>query len=104
MKASKFTDAQKAFILKHGADGHPVAEICRKAGIRVDQGSEFVSRDLDLWAYAHGVTLDFSRPGKPTDNAFIDAFNRKLCGECLNAHWFIRLGADTTMRNDPIAG
>jgi transposase InsO family protein len=35
--------------------------------IKVDQGSEFVSRDLDLWAYAKGVTLDFSRPGKPTD-------------------------------------
>ena len=33
MKASKFTDAQKAFILKQGADGHPVAEICRRAGI-----------------------------------------------------------------------
>jgi putative transposase len=31
--------------------------------IRVDQGTEFVSRDLDLWAYAKGVTLDFSRPG-----------------------------------------
>jgi hypothetical protein len=30
MKASKFTDAQKAFILKQGADGHPVAEICRR--------------------------------------------------------------------------
>jgi putative transposase len=35
--------------------------------IRVDQGSKFISRDLDLWAYLHGVTLDFSRPGKPTD-------------------------------------
>jgi putative transposase len=33
MKASKFTDARKAFILKQGADGHPVAEICRKASI-----------------------------------------------------------------------
>ena len=33
MKASKFTDAQKAFILKQGADGLPVADICRKAGI-----------------------------------------------------------------------
>jgi putative transposase len=33
MKASKFSDAQKAFILKQGADGMPVAEICRKAGI-----------------------------------------------------------------------
>ena len=33
MKASKFTDAQKAFILKQGTDGVPVADICRKAGI-----------------------------------------------------------------------
>jgi len=40
--------------------------------IRVDQGSEFISRDLDLWAYTNGVTLDFSRPGKPT---YIEAFN-----------------------------
>lgn len=59
--------------------------------IRVDQGSEFVSRDLDLWAYAKGVTLDFSRPGKPTDNAFIEAFNSKFRSECLNAHWFMSL-------------
>jgi putative transposase len=33
MKASKFTDAQKAFIIKQGEDGTPVAEVCRKAGI-----------------------------------------------------------------------
>lgn len=64
--------------------GHP-------ATIRVDQGSEFVSRDLDLWAYANGVTLDFSRPGKPTDNAFIEAFNGRFRAECLNAHWFLSL-------------
>jgi putative transposase len=55
---------------------------------RVDQGTEFVSRDLDLWAYQRGVTLDFSRPGKPTDNAFIESFNGKFRAECLNAHWF----------------
>ena len=59
--------------------------------IRVDQGSEFVSRDLDLWAYAKGVTLDFSRPAKPTDNAFIEAFNGRFRSECLNAHWFLTL-------------
>jgi putative transposase len=59
--------------------------------IRVDQGSEFVSRDLDLWAYTKGVILDFSRPGKPTDNAFIEAFNSKFRAECLNAHWFLTL-------------
>ena len=33
MKASKFTDAQKAFVIKQGEEGMPVAEICRKAGI-----------------------------------------------------------------------
>ena len=48
--------------------------------IRVDQGSEFISRDLDLWAYLNGVTLDFSRPGKPTDNAFIEALQRQVPG------------------------
>ncbi|WWA46758.1 IS3 family transposase [Pelagerythrobacter marensis] len=68
---------------------------CRKIGypktIRVDNGSEFISRDMDLWAYQRGVILDFSRPGKPTDNAFIEAFNSKLRSECLNAHWFLSL-------------
>ena len=59
--------------------------------IRVDQGSEFVSRDLDLWAYQRGVTLDFSRPGKPTDNSYIGSFNGKFRAECLNAHWFMSL-------------
>ena len=59
--------------------------------IRVDQGSEFVSRDLDLWAYQNNVVLDFSRPGKPTDNAFIEAFNGRFRAECLNAHWFLTL-------------
>jgi len=59
--------------------------------IRVDQGSEFISRDMDLWAYQRGVTLDFSRPGKPTDNAFIEAFNGRFRQECLNTHWFLSL-------------
>lgn len=59
--------------------------------IRVDQGSEFVSRDLDLWAYKNNIVLDFSRPGKPTDNAFIEALNGRFRAECLNAHWFLTL-------------
>ena len=70
-------------------------QVCRQVGyprtIRVDQGSEFISRDLDLWAYVHDVVLDFSRPGKPTDNAFIEAFNGRFRAECLNAHWFLSL-------------
>lgn len=74
---------------------HTLDQTCARVGypkaIRVDQGSEFVSRDLDLWAYRNGVVLDFSRPGKPTDNAFIEAFNGRFRAECLNAHWFLTL-------------
>jgi putative transposase len=69
--------------------------VCKDIGfprsIRVDQGPEFISKDLDLWAYRRGVILDFSRPGKPTDNAFIESLNGKFRAECLNAHWFTSL-------------
>jgi putative transposase len=59
--------------------------------IRVDNGPEFVSKALDRWAYENRVTLDFSRPGKPTDNAFVESFNGRLRDECLNVHWFLSL-------------
>ena len=44
-----------------------------------------------MGAYAHGVVLDFYRPGKPTDNAFIESFNSRFRQECLNEHWFLSL-------------
>lgn len=53
-----------------------------------DNGSEFQSRLVDLWAYTQKVQLEFSRPGKPTDNAHIESFNGSLRDECLNIHWF----------------
>jgi transposase InsO family protein len=59
--------------------------------IRLDNGPEFISRELDLWAFLRGVTRDFSRPGKPTDNAFIESMNGKFRGDCLNANWFMTL-------------
>jgi putative transposase len=59
--------------------------------IRLDNGPEFISKELDLWAFMRGVTLDFSRPGKPTDNAFIESLNGKFRAECLNASWFLSL-------------
>jgi putative transposase len=61
------------------------------AQIRLDNGPEFISKVLDAWAYAHGVDLVFSRPGKPTDNGYIESFNGKLRDECLNRHWFTSL-------------
>jgi putative transposase len=53
-----------------------------------DNGSEFTSQVMDLWAYRAGVQIDFSRPGKPTDNAHVESFNGTLRAECLDAHWF----------------
>lgn len=59
--------------------------------IQVDNGSEFISKDLDKWAYEHDVVLDFSRPGKPTDNPFIESFNGSFRDECLNTNWFLSI-------------
>ena len=56
--------------------------------IGVDNGPEFISKVLDTWAHNNGVELEFSRPGKPTDNAFIESFNGRLRQDCLNQHWF----------------
>jgi putative transposase len=68
-----------------------VAQHGRPTAIQVDHGPEFISRDLDLWAYWNQVQLDFSRPGKPTDNATIESFNARFRQECLNQHWFLSL-------------
>jgi putative transposase len=94
-----FTRYSPALDVRQAYRGADVVETleraCKEIGypkmIRCDNGSEFVSRDLDLWAYQREVTLDFSRPGKPTDNAFVESFNGKFRAECLNAHWFMGL-------------
>ena len=59
--------------------------------IRVDQGAEFTSKALIVWAQKRGITLDFSRAGRPTDNAFIESFNGKFRNECLSQHWFMNM-------------
>lgn len=56
----------------------------RPALIQVDNGPEFTSKALDEWAHRHKVTLQFIRPGKPVENAFIESFNGRLREECLN--------------------
>jgi putative transposase len=56
--------------------------------ITVDNGTEFTSKALDEWAYRRGVKLDYTRPGKPTDNGLIESFNGRLRDECLNTHEF----------------
>ena len=43
---------------------------------------------LDQWAYFTNVKLDFSRPGRPSDNAFCESFNNRVRQELLNPNWF----------------
>lgn len=79
--------------------------------ITVDHGTEFMSRALEDWAYRRGVQLDFIRPGKPVENAFIESFNGRLRDECLNVHrspWRMprrrsKRGGSITISTDPTA-
>ncbi|MBA7567705.1 IS3 family transposase ISRso12 [subsurface metagenome] len=59
--------------------------------IRVDNGPEFVSKALDNYSYLNNIKLEFSRLGKPVDNAFIESFNGSLRDECLNTNWFLSI-------------
>jgi putative transposase len=94
-----FTRLAPAIDVKQSYRGCDVVETLERAilaaglpkTIRVDNGPEFISKELDLWAFMKGVTLDFSRPGKPTDNAFIESLNGKFRAECLNTNWFLSL-------------
>jgi len=89
-----------------------VVEVLRRAAaergapqrIRCDNGPEFVACELDQWAYWNKVELEFSRPGKPTDNALCESFNNRVRQELLNASWFESLdqarAAIATWRTD----
>ncbi|MEM7482945.1 MAG: IS3 family transposase [Acidobacteriota bacterium] len=89
-------------VALHAAPSIPAAQVTKilDAAIReretpesltVDHGTEFTSRHFDAWAWSQGLTLDFIRPGRPVENAYIESFNGKLRDECLNQCWFIDL-------------
>ncbi|KQP46094.1 hypothetical protein ASF34_21295 [Methylobacterium sp. Leaf106] len=80
-RAFQVTEALDALVRLRG----------RPKSLRVDNGPEFAGRMLDQWAFLNGVEIDFSRPGKPTDNAYIEAFNSRLRAKCLDASWFLSL-------------
>ena len=91
-----FTRECVALEVSNSFGGADVARVLTRAGVQrglpsaihVDNGTEFTSKVFDHWAYANKVTLDFSRPGKPTDNAFIESFNAQARRECLSQHYF----------------
>ena len=95
-----FTRFCLAIEVKRSFKGINVAEVLEslKIGqgvkpktIRLDNGPEFISKDLDRWASLNEVTLDFSRKGKPTDNAYCESFNGTFRDECLNTSWFLSM-------------
>ena len=59
--------------------------------VRGANGSEFASKQLDACAYVNGVRLDFIRPGKPVENAYVESFNGRLRDEFLNTNLFFKL-------------
>jgi putative transposase len=69
-----------------------VGEHGRPRSIRVDSGPEFASRMLDRWAFLNGVEIDSSRPGTPTDNTHVEAFNARPRAECLSSSLAIQAG------------
>lgn len=83
-----------AIVMDGGIRGEHMAEAVEAVAadrgaldvMRVDNGPLLVSKALDSWAYERGVPLDFSRPGKPTDNGFAESFNGRLREECLDTH------------------
>jgi putative transposase len=68
-----------------------IAERDAPNSITVDNGSEFCSRAMESWAYQYRVQLDFIRPGRPTENGYIESFNGRLRDECLNTEVFFTL-------------
>ena len=89
-----YTRESLAIEVGKGITGEQVADVLESINvsrglpesINCDNGPEFISKVLDKWAYESGVTLNFSRPGKPTDNALIESFNGSFRDECLNTN------------------
>ncbi|MBK6733152.1 MAG: transposase family protein [bacterium] len=70
---------------------HLIASHGKPESIQCDQGTEFTSMAMDLWAYADNIGLQFSRPGTPGDNARNEAFKGLVRRECLTHHYFLNL-------------
>ena len=97
--ADVFTRESLAIEVGQSLKGEDVVHVLSRIGLQravpktlfCDNGTEFTSQAMDLWAYHAGVRIDFSRPGKPTDNAYVESFNGTLRSECLDARWFASL-------------
>ena len=69
-------------LMAVAARGDAPRQIC------CNNGAEITGRVVDLWIYTNRVTMEFSRPVNPTDNAYNESFIGRLRDECLNTLWF----------------
>ena len=91
-----FTRECLAIEVGQSLKGHDVVRVLQRISqqrsapevVFCDNGSEFTGQMMDLWAYRSRVKIDFSRPGKPTDNAYVESFNGTLRAECLDSCCF----------------
>ncbi len=94
-----FSRESVALEADYGFKAPQVVDVLRRASaergapqrIRCDNGPEFVSLHLDQWAHWNHVELDFSRPGRPSDNGVCESFNNRVRQELLNPNWFASL-------------
>lgn len=84
--AQSFVGNHVVKVLEELAEADNVGKVLFTAN-----ATEFTSKAVDQWACENQVKLDYSGPGKATDNAFIGSFNGRLPGECLNQQWFTSL-------------
>lgn len=73
-------------VLERLKDSYGLPEV-----LVMDNGPEFTSKVMSVWAQRSGVKLHFIDPGKPVQNAYIESFNGRFRDECLNEHWFTDL-------------
>jgi len=109
MRKKTFSEEQIALALRDAETGTPVTEVCREMGAseqsfyrwkKMSLGMGIAElrrlRQLEeenrkLKGIVADLTLDFIRPGKPIENAYIESFNGRLRQECLNQCWFSSL-------------
>lgn len=84
-----FTKECVGILVDHSISGEAVGQFLGSRGVlpermRSDNGPEFQSNALRVWAETTGITHDFITPGKPNENAFIESFNSRFRDEGLN--------------------
>lgn len=82
----QFEEADAVAVMERPGHQHEPSQ-----RIQTANGIGFVSLATDRRAYDQGVSMDCSRPGKPTDDPFVESFGSSFRDDCLHTHWFLSL-------------